>query len=94
MLEIKIRKSIVEEYIQKFADDIQHMDDKHLPEVILELQAEEAVIQGIKNHKTITAFSKEAMEQVFHCWFSGGDGDDWFETMVNEELAMIETENA
>ena len=85
MLKIKIRKEIVEKYIQEFAKAIKHMDGRELPMVILELQAEEAKRQDVKDHKTITAFSKESLKKVFTCWFLLGKGNDWFAAMAKEE---------
>jgi hypothetical protein len=91
--EIKIRASIVKKYIKKFSKQIQHMDGKHLPEVMLELQAEEAELQDVPDYKSITTFSKETLEQVFHCWFGVGEGEEWFNVMVAEELALQANKN-
>ncbi|MEI6774289.1 MAG: hypothetical protein WCL18_05905 [bacterium] len=81
----RIRQSIVEQYIQEYAHEMQHMDEYTFPEVMLELQAKEAELQNITDHKSITAFSRDALENVFHCWFDNGEGDDWFEYMKTEE---------
>lgn len=83
---ILISKEIVEKYIQNFASEINHMDEKHLPEVILELQAEEAAFRSITDYKSVTEFSKETIETVFVCWFESGEGEAWFEEMEAEQI--------
>ena len=85
---IKIRKSIVEQYLNDYADEIQHMDDYTFPEIMLELQVEEADEQNIDDHTSITAFSWEALANVFPCWFTTIEADDWFEEMVSAEEAL------
>jgi len=88
----KIRKSIVEKYIQEFADEIQHMDGKELPQVMFELQAEEGELENIQDYKSITSFSKDTLENVFACWFGTTEGEEWFEKMEAEEMALQEVE--
>lgn len=89
--EVKIRKSLLEKYINNFSDRIQHMGDSTLPEVMLELQAEELALLGIKFSKEaaekVFEFSIENIEFVFHCWMMIGDGEDWLENMIAEEKA-------
>ncbi|MCF7834508.1 hypothetical protein K9M48_00435 [Candidatus Gracilibacteria bacterium] len=85
MSEIRIRKSIVEKYIQKFAKKIQHMDGKVLPAVMLELQAEEGSLRNVNNYKKIIKFSEVTLQSVFFCWFSNGSGNTWFRRMKAEE---------
>lgn len=87
--DVNVRKSIVEKYIEKNAKSIHYLDGKALPMVMLELQAEEAAIQHVKNHKSITSFSKQTLKKVFSCWFSSSTGNDWFDNMAKEELSML-----
>jgi len=90
MSEIKISKPVVTKNIKKFARNIRHMDDKHLPEVMLELQAEEAALLNKVDHKSIRRFSRRVLQKVFHCWFLIGKGESWFNNMKVEERKFRE----
>lgn len=85
---INIRKSIVEQYLNEYADQINHMDEYTFPEIMLELQVEEANQQNIKDYKSITTFSREALENVFPCWFGTRRAHRWFDDMVSAEEAL------
>ena len=69
------------------SDEIAHMGDHTLPEVEMELQAEQAQEDGIRDHKSITEFSTNVIETVFPCWFSSFKSERWMNEMIDEQLA-------
>lgn len=71
----KLTLQEIEKFILENKDSISKLDEKHLPEVIAELQAEQAFIDGVEDHRTITEISREACEEVLHCWGYTDEGE-------------------
>lgn len=79
---MKIPLTIVEEFISKEADRIKKMDSKSLPEVLAEIQGEEAQLMNVDDHRTITEVSPQSIEIVLECWSTDDDFEDWISDMI------------
>lgn len=85
-MKINLKKVVslktLEKFIQQNIDEIQHMDDVTLPDVLVELQAEQAEINGLNDHKSITHIEVCVIEKVFVCWMGSEDGQKWLSEML------------
>lgn len=91
----KVSIETLEKYIQQHIDEISHMDEVSLPAVLLELRAEQAVIDNLDDHKSITHIEEYVIRNVFFCWMGTTDGEAWFKNMLNydEMLRFIENDS-
>ena len=89
---LKIRKSIVEKYINKNSAEIQRMGDDTLPKVMIELQAQQLIQDGIKFTKKVAGkveyFSEQTLRSVFVCWFRRRISEVWLEEMKKGRIEL------
>ena len=74
---MKIPLMIVAEFIAKESENIESLDSKSLPEVLAEIQGEEAQNTGVDDHRTIKEVSIEAIMIVLPCWASDYGFPNW-----------------
>jgi len=65
----KLTLIAIEQFILENKQDIYSLDEKELPMVLADLQAEQAVMDGIEDHRNVKDISKEAFIKVFPCYW-------------------------
>lgn len=71
----KVSITLVEKTILENSDDIIALDEKSLPMLLVELQAEQAKVDKVDNHKSITEISRDVIEEVLFCWSNTSEGE-------------------
>lgn len=71
----KVSITLVEKTILENSDDIIALDDKSLPMLLVELQAEQAKVDKVDDHKSITEICRDVIEEVLFCWSNTSEGE-------------------
>lgn len=64
----KLPLSQIEQFIQDNKDQIHSLDEKELPMVLADLQAEQAQLDKVKDHRQVKDISMHAFMNVFPCY--------------------------
>jgi hypothetical protein len=80
---MKIHINDLAKFIEEKQDEIQSMDSKTIPAVLIELRHTQLKIDNSDaSYLSVEFISKEAIESVFPCWMMEEEGLDWLDKMT------------
>ena len=80
---MKIKLSVLLQFIEREKDNISKLDSKQLPDVIIELQLEQYHKQraDLTSPREVAEIDEEVIERVFSCWSFDEKFESWMEEM-------------